>query len=129
MHRLYNVGVVADLTDFVTTTVGVSQGCFILPQLFDILLELAMLNSIHGITIEALLNPANHSYQRHPMKFNTLQTKNLQIAKTYIHSLHPDSIEWLHRFHVTQDRYGYCNFDYLQGISAATVTGATVQTV
>ena len=47
------VRVNGELTDWFKTTVGVRQGCVISPQLFNLLLELAMLYATHDTTIGA----------------------------------------------------------------------------
>ena len=50
------VRVNGSLTDWFATSVGVRQGCVISPQLFNILLEVAMLYALHDQDIGAHIN-------------------------------------------------------------------------
>ena len=50
------VRVNGSLTDWFTTKVGVRQGCIISSQLFNILLEVAMLYALHDLNIGACMN-------------------------------------------------------------------------
>ena len=61
LQALYNIShsavrVNGSLTDWFTTRVGVRQGCIISPQLFNILLEVAMLYALHDLDIGACMN-------------------------------------------------------------------------
>ena len=61
LQTLYNqslsaVRVNGSLTDWFSTKVGVRQGCIISPQLFNILLEVAMLHALHDSNIGACMN-------------------------------------------------------------------------
>ena len=61
LQALYNqsqsaVRVNGSLTDWFTTRVGVRQGCIISPQLFNILLEVAMLYALHDLDVGACMN-------------------------------------------------------------------------
>ena len=61
LQALYNqsqsaVRVNGSLTDWFSTRVGVRQGCIISPQLFNILLEVAMLHALHDLDLGACMN-------------------------------------------------------------------------